>query len=67
MKKKALALEKEELAENQRRKDRSLKMRSPALLNKQALEKDNFKKKIQLELEIFEKEKLKNFEEYIVL
>lgn len=63
MKKKAKALEKDEILENQRKKDRSLKMRSPALLNKQTYEKDNFKKKIQLELEIFEKEKLKNFEE----
>jgi hypothetical protein len=63
MKKKAMALEKEENLKNSRMKDRSLKMRSPALVNKQTLEKENFKKKIQLELEIFEKEKLKNFEE----
>jgi hypothetical protein len=63
MKKKALLLEKEELDKLKRTMETSLKQRSTDLSTKQVLEKENFKKKIQLELEIFEKEKLKNFEE----
>jgi hypothetical protein len=63
MKKKAAVLEVDELDKIRREKEHSLKSRSIVLLSKQTLEKENFKKKIQLELEIFEKEKLKNFEE----
>lgn len=63
MKKKAKDLKKIELDNYRRQKETSLKLRSLDLTNKQNLEKENFKKKIQLELEIFEREKLKSFEE----
>ncbi len=63
MKKKSKALEKIEKENYGRQKDHSLKMRTSDLQNKQNLEKENFRKRIKLELEIFEKEKLKSFDE----
>lgn len=65
MKKKAEALEKKERLEYSRQKEFSLKIRTTDLKSKQDLEKENFKKKIKLELEIFERQKLKSFEELI--
>jgi len=63
MKKKQKAIEKAQLEKRSHEKDQALKMRLLTLRNKQNVERENFKKKILLELEIFEKEKLRNFDE----
>ncbi len=63
MKKKAKALKRDEVEQIQRNKHHAIKMRSTELQGKQNLEKENFKKKIQIELQIMEREKLKAFTE----
>jgi len=65
VRKRTLVLEKIEVENFNKQRNASIYLRSHDLEQKQHMDKENFKKKIQLELEIFEKEKLRNFEEYI--